>query len=52
MNNVIEASMKTSEIASRLGLETVTIRKSCLELKKLGFIFKRNDGKRQKFYKW
>ncbi|MGN7410624.1 MerR family transcriptional regulator [Sporosarcina sp. SAFN-010] len=49
MDNVIEASMKTSEIASRLGLETVTIRKYCLELEKRGFIFQRNDGKNRDF---
>lgn len=49
MDNVIEASMKTSEIASRLGLETVTIRKYCLELEKRGFVFQRNDGKNRDF---
>ena len=49
MDNVIEASMKTSEIASRLGLETVTIRKYCLELEKHGFVFQRNDGKNRDF---
>lgn len=41
--------MKTSEIASRLGLETVTIRKYCLELEKRGFVFQRNDGKNRDF---
>lgn len=49
MDNVIEASMKTSDIASRLGLETVTIRKYCLELEKHGFVFQRNDGKNRDF---
>lgn len=49
MANVIEVSMKTSEIASRLGLETVTIRKYCLELEKQGFVFQRNDGKNRDF---
>jgi|GEM_PF-2768508 len=49
MDNVIEASMKTSDIASRLGLETVTIRKYCLELEKRGFVFQRNDGKNRDF---
>ena len=49
MDNVIEASMKTSEIASRLGLETVTIRKYCLELEKQGFVFQRTDGKNRDF---
>jgi len=49
MDNVIETSMKTSEIASRLGLETVTIRKYCLELEKRGFVFQRNDGKNRDF---
>ncbi|MEK4715842.1 MerR family transcriptional regulator [Sporosarcina sp. FSL K6-5500] len=49
MENVIETSMKTSEIASRLGLETVTIRKYCLELEKRGFVFQRNDGKNRDF---
>ncbi|WP_432356037.1 MerR family transcriptional regulator [Sporosarcina sp. A2] len=49
MGNVIEASMKTSEIASRLGVETVTIRKYCLELEKRGFVFQRNDGKNRDF---
>lgn len=49
MNNVIETNMKTGEIASRLGLETVTIRKYCLELEKRGFIFQRNDGKNRDF---
>jgi len=49
MNNVIETSMKTGEIASRLGLETVTIRKYCLELEKRGFVFQRNDGKNRDF---
>jgi len=41
--------MKTGEIASRLGLETVTIRKYCLELEKRGFVFQRNDGKNRDF---
>ena len=49
MDNVIEASMKTSDIASRLGLETVTIRKYCLELEKQGFVFQRTDGKNRDF---
>lgn len=49
MDNVIETNMKTGEIASRLGLETVTIRKYCLELEKRGFIFQRNDGKNRDF---
>lgn len=49
MDNVIEASMKTSDIASRLGLETVTIRKYCLKLEKRGFVFQRNDGKNRDF---
>lgn len=49
MDNVIETNMKTGEIASRLGLETVTIRKYCLELEKRGFIFHRNDGKNRDF---
>lgn len=49
MDNVIEASMRTSDIASRLGLETVTIRKYCLELEKHGFVFQRNDGKNRDF---
>jgi hypothetical protein len=49
MDNVIETSMKTGEIASRLGLETVTIRKYCLELEKRGFVFQRNDGKNRDF---
>lgn len=49
MDNVIKMSMKTSEIASRLGLEIVTIRKYCLELEKCGFIFQRNDGKNRDF---
>ena len=45
MDNVTEASIKISEIASRFGLETVTIRKYCLELEKQGFLFQRNDIK-------
>ena len=49
MDNVIETPMKTGEIASRLGLETVTIRKYCLELEKRGFVFQRNDGKNRDF---
>jgi len=49
MDNVIENRMRTSEIASRLGLETVTIRKYCLELEKRGFVFQRNDGKNRDF---
>lgn len=49
MDNVIETSMKTSEVASRLGLGTVTIRKFCLELEKHGYVFQRNDEKNRDF---
>lgn len=49
MDNVTEASIKTSEIASRLGLEAVTVRKYCLELEKHRFLFQRNDGKNKDF---
>ncbi|WP_432356053.1 hypothetical protein [Sporosarcina sp. A2] len=41
--------MKTTEIAIRLGVETVTIRKYCLELEKRRYIFQRNDGKNRNF---
>ena len=38
MDKVTEASIKINEIASRLGLEAVTIRKCCLQLEKHGFL--------------
>ncbi len=49
MDNVIETSMKISEIASRLGLEIVTICKYCLKLEKRRFVFQRNNGKNRDF---
>ena len=49
MDNVTEASIKISEMTSQLVLETVTIRKYCLELEKHGFLFQRNDGKNKDF---
>lgn len=41
--------MKPSEIAKRLGLETVTVRKYFIELDKHGCVFQRNDGKNRNF---
>lgn len=49
MDNVTEASIKINEIVSQLGLETVTIRKCCLELEKHEFLFQRNEGNNQEF---
>lgn len=49
MTNVPENTMKTGEIALKLGVETVTIRKYCLALENNGYTFLRNDGKNRDF---
>lgn len=49
MRNVINETMKSSEVASKLSIETVTLRKYSLALEKVGYTFLRNDGKNRDY---
>jgi DNA-binding transcriptional MerR regulator len=48
MSNVLNEKMKSAEVADKLGIETVTLRKYCLVLESYGYIIERN-GKNREF---
>jgi DNA-binding transcriptional MerR regulator len=48
MSNVLNEKMKSAEIADKLGIETVTLRKYCLVLESNGYMVQRN-GKNREF---